>query len=91
MVTPAGFYSPDFAILLQLNEKKILLEVKDDDRFGRENQDATIKAKAANVWCKATTEATGTIWEYRIIMDSDAQDCQTFEDIMDNSESVDED
>lgn len=91
LVTPAGFYSPDFAILLQLNEKKILLEVKDDDRFGRENQDATIKAKAANVWCKATTEATGTIWEYRIIMDSDAQDCQTFEDIMDNSESVDED
>lgn len=91
LVTPAGNYSPDFAILLQLDNKNILLELKDDDRFGREDQDATIKAKAANAWCKATTVATKTTWEYRIIMDSDARDCQTFEDIMDYSESIDED
>ena len=50
LITPAGYYSPDFAILLKLNDKNILLELKDDDRFGRDDQDATIKAIAATSW-----------------------------------------
>jgi len=33
----------------------LTLELKDDERFGLEDQDATIKAKAARAWCKAQT------------------------------------
>lgn len=90
LITPAGYYSPDFAILLKLNDKNILLELKDDDRFGRDDQDATIKAKAATSWCQAITSATAESWEYRILLDSDAKDCETFDDIMNYSETVDE-
>lgn len=81
LVTPAGGYSPDFAILLDMEDKNILLELKDDDRFGNVDQDATIKANAAREWCKAQTIASGKPWEYWLLLDSDAEDCQTFEDI----------
>ena len=81
LLTPAGNYSPDFAVFLNLEEKNVLLELKDDDRFGNEDQDATIKANAAREWCKAQTLASGKPWEYWLLLDSDAEDCQTFEDI----------
>lgn len=81
LITPAGNYSPDFAIFLNLDDRNILLEIKDDDRFGSENQDATIKANAAKEWCKAQSVASGKPWEYWLLLDSDAEDCQTFEDI----------
>ncbi len=87
LLTPVGNYSPDFAIFLNLNDKNILLEIKDDDRFGREDQDATIKANAAREWCKAQSEATGKLWEYWLLLDSDAEACETFEDIMDSSDT----
>ena len=83
LLTPAGNYSPDFAIFLNLDEKNVLLELKDDDRFGNEDQDATIKANAAREWCKAQTVASGKLWEYWLLLDSDAEDCQTFDDIRD--------
>lgn len=79
--TPVGGYSPDFAIFLNLDDKTVLLELKDDDRFGREDQDATIKANAARAWCKAQTEATGKLWDYWLLLDSDARECETFDDI----------
>ena len=86
LLTPAGKYSPDFAIFLNLDDKNILLELKDDDRFGSDNQDATIKANAAREWCKAQTIASGKPWEYWLLLDSDAEYCQTLDDIR---ESVD--
>lgn len=81
MPTPAGNYSPDFAIFLTLDSKNILLELKDDDRFGREDQDATIKANAARAWCRAQTEASGKPWEYWLLLDTDARNCDSFSDI----------
>ena len=83
LLTPAGNYSPDFAVFLNLEDKNILLELKDDDRFGGEEQDATIKANAAREWCKAQTVASGKPWEYWLLLDSDAEYCQTFDDIKD--------
>lgn len=87
LVTPVGNYSPDFAIFLCCDDKNVLLEIKDDDRFGRENQDATIKANAAWAWCKAQTEATGKTWEYWLLLDTDAKECETFDDICDYSDN----
>lgn len=86
LLTPVGYYSPDFAIFLNLDDKNILLEIKDDDRFGREDQDATIKANAAREWCRAQTEATGKLWEYWLLLDTDAELCETFDDIIDSSD-----
>ena len=83
LVTPVGNYSPDFAIFLSCDDKNILLEIKDDDRFGREDQDATIKANAAREWCKVQTEASLKPWEYWLLLDSDAKECETFDDIRD--------
>lgn len=85
--TPAGQYSPDFAIFIELNDKKVLLEVKDDDRFGREDQDATIKARAAQSWCHAQSEASGELWEYWLLLVSDSEECNTFNDIQEYSEN----
>ena len=45
------------------------------------NQDATIKANAAREWCNAQTIASGKLWEYWLLVDSDAEEYQTFEDI----------
>lgn len=84
--TPVGKYSPDFAIFLNLGDKNVLLELKDDDRFGREDQDATIKAKAARAWCAAQTEATGKPWEYWLLLTTDSVFCQTIDDIRDSSD-----
>ena len=86
LLTPAGKYSPDFAIFLNLDDKNILLELKDDDRFGSDNQDATIKANAAREWCKAQTIASGKPWEYWLLLDSDAEYCQTLDDIRESVE-----
>jgi len=86
LLTPAGNYSPDFAVFLNLEDKNVLLELKDDDRFGNEDQDATIKANAAREWCKAQTVASGKPWEYWLLLDSDAEDCQTFDDICENAD-----
>jgi len=58
--------------------------LKDDDRFGNEDQDATIKANAAREWCKAQSVASGKPWEYWLLLDSDAEECQTFDDIRDS-------
>lgn len=85
--TPAGQYSPDFAIFIELNDKKVLLEIKDDDRIGRDDQDATIKARAAQSWCHAQSEASGEQWEYWLLLVSDSELCETFNDIKENSDN----
>lgn len=59
-------------------------EIKGDDRFGREDQSATIKVNAVHEWCKAQTEASEKPWEYWLLLDSDAKECETFDDIRDS-------
>lgn len=84
--TPAGNYSPDFAMLLYYNDTNVLLEVKGDIYISGEDDDSLIKANAAREWCKAQAEATNQAWEYWLLLDSDISYCETFSDIMDNSD-----
>ena len=87
--TPAGSYSPDFAIFFQVDDVNVLLEIKGDVYYGAENADATIKANAAKEWCKAQTLASGKIWQYWFLLDSDADICDTFDDVRSNAEISD--
>ena len=88
--TPAGNYSPDFAIFFNIDGKNVLLEIKGDIYYGNEDADAAIKANAAREWCKAQSTASGHTWEYWFLLDSDADICDTFDDIRDNADiSVD--
>lgn len=84
--TPAGNYSPDFAIFFSIEDSSVLLEIKGDIYYGNENADATIKANAAKEWCNAQTAASGKQWQYWFLLDSDADICMTFDDIRDNAD-----
>lgn len=84
--TPAGAYSPDFAIFFSINEMNVLLEIKGDVYYGSDNADATIKANAAKAWCEAQTAASGKPWQYWFLLDSDADICMTFDDIRENAD-----
>lgn len=84
--TPAGNYSPDFAIFLELDGARVLLEIKGDVYYQERDGDATIKANAAKAWCKAQSEASKRIWQYWLLLDSDAEICQTFDDIQENAD-----
>ena len=86
MPTPAGNYSPDFAIFFDINDTRVLLEIKGDIYFGNEDADATIKANAAKEWCKAQSEASHRLWQYWFLLDIDADICDSFDDIRDNAE-----
>lgn len=84
--TPAGSYSPDFAIFFSVDNTNVLLEIKGDVYYGADNADATIKANAAKEWCKAQSMASGEPWQYWFLLDSDADICMTLDDIRDNAD-----
>ena len=84
--TPAGNYSPDFAIFFSVDNLNVLLEIKGDIYYGKEDADATIKANAAKEWCRALTEASKKPWQYWFLLDSDADICNTFDDIRENAD-----
>lgn len=84
--TPAGNYSPDFAIFFSVDELNVLLEIKGDVYYGSEDGDATIKANAAREWCKAQSKASDKPWQYWFLLDSDADFCDTFDDIRENAD-----
>ena len=84
--TPAGNYSPDFAIFFSIGSVNVLLEIKGDVYYGADNADATIKANAAKEWCKAQSAASGANWQYWFLLDSDADICYTMDDIRDNAD-----
>lgn len=88
--TPAGNYSPDFAILLQYESTNVLLEIKGDIFISSDNDPSRIKADAAREWCKAQTEATGNPWQYWVLLDSDIEFCETFSDIINNADTTGE-
>ena len=83
--TPAGNYSPDFAIFFIVDESHVLLEIKGDYLVA----EASVKANAAKEWCKAQSLASGKPWSYWFLLDSDAMYCETFEDIRDNADKSD--
>jgi len=83
--TPAGLYAPDFAVLLQVGEEHVLLEVKGEIFMG-ETADSEIKAKAAQRWCRAMSDATASAWSYWLLLDRDAAACDSFNDIRQRSE-----
>jgi len=79
--TPAGKYSPDFAILLQTVDETILLEVKGEVFAVGEESDANVKKEAAKRWCTAMSDATSRKWTYWFLLDRDAERCTDFNDI----------
>jgi len=88
--TPAGNYSPDFAIFFNVNNTNILLEIKGDIYYGNESGDANIKANAAKEWCRAQSASSGSSWQYWFLLDSDADICDTFDDIRENADISEE-
>jgi superfamily II DNA or RNA helicase len=90
LATPAGFYAPDFAIVLDVSDGKVLLEIKGDIFYGGDNADARIKKNAARKWCEAISQSTGELWSYWFLLDSDADYCETFSDIRENADVSDE-
>jgi len=46
----------------------------------------SVENEAAREWCKAQTEASEKPWEYWLLLDSDAKECETFDDIRDSIE-----
>ena len=79
--TPAGKYSPDFAVFIELQTTHVLLEVKGDIYAEAYNSDASIKKRAAELWCKAVSTTTDKPWQYWFLLDSDAQKCRTWSDV----------
>lgn len=79
--TPAGRYSPDFAVFLTLGDLNILLEVKGDIYAQGDSSTALIKKRAAELWCNAVSQSSGQSWEYWFLLDSDAEQCSTWSDI----------
>jgi superfamily II DNA or RNA helicase len=80
--TPAGRYSPDFAVFLNVGGKRILLEVKGDVFAGSGESTAQQKKRAAELWCDAVSKASTNTWEYWFLLDSDAARCVTWADIV---------
>ncbi len=80
--TPAGRYSPDFAAFVELEDSHVLLEVKGDVYAGSTSSDASIKKRAAELWCKAVSPSCDKPWEYWFLLDSDAARCNSWADIV---------
>jgi len=81
LATPIGNYSPDFAIVLHLDSKMVLLEIKGSIFLAAANSEANIKASAARQWCDAMSTATGSLWEYWLLEDADAKTLSSFDQV----------
>ena len=84
--TPAGRYSPDFAVFIELEASNVLLEVKGDIYAASYNSEAAIKRRAADLWCEAVSSTAGKPWYYWFLLDSNAEKCKTWSDITKLSE-----
>lgn len=80
--TPAGRYSPDFAVFVELDDSHVLLEVKGDVYARGMSSDASIKKRAAELWCKAVSPSCDKPWKYWFLLDSDAAKCNSWADIV---------
>jgi hypothetical protein len=79
--TPAGRYSPDFAIFLPAENRFVLLEVKGDIYAEAASSVSSVKKRAAELWCHAVSQASGNRWEYWFLLDSDALHCNNWADL----------
>jgi superfamily II DNA or RNA helicase len=86
--TPAGRYSPDFAVFIELAETHVLLEVKGDIYAGSYKSDSIIKKHAAELWCEAVSLTTQKPWQYWFLLDSEAEKCRTWSDVSKRSEKM---
>jgi superfamily II DNA or RNA helicase len=80
--TPAGRYSPDFAIFITTSTKNILLEVKGDIFAQGTNSEAIVKKNASELWCETVSSVSKTPWEYWFLLDRDASQCTAWSDIV---------
>jgi superfamily II DNA or RNA helicase len=79
--TPAGRYSPDFAVMVKTDGITVLLEVKGAHLFGPDSE-ARLKKKAAKIWCEVVSSATKQRWEHWLLPDSEVNLCSTWSDIV---------
>lgn len=80
--TPAGQYSPDFAMLLALKDDlHVLLEVKGEIFAADPHGLASLKKEAAEKWCEAVTLASGERWQHWFILSGDARNCGSLDDV----------
>lgn len=86
--TPAGRYSPDFAVLLNANDTNVLLEVKGEVFAQASDGDANLKKDAANFWCKAASNAMEKPWQHWFILSKDTLNCHNITDIRNKCEIV---
>jgi len=79
--TPIGFYSPDFLFILKMKSINVLLEVKGEHLISGAESDAIVKASAAESWCEAVNSLGENRWEYWLIIDKDARNAQSIDDL----------
>lgn len=78
--TPAGRYAPDFMFLVQIDEQKILLEIK-GKHLAAGDSSATVKARAAEAWCDAMNNLGQGPWRHWFVLGSDAERAQSIGDL----------
>lgn len=86
--SPIGNFEPDFVYLVKRTGRLSLgvLEIKNDVLWDGEGSSARVKAKAAGEWAKAQTEAAAdTVWEVATVLDQDALDAASFEEMRKNA------
>ena len=80
--TPAGTFSPDFILAIEAAEGQQcamwLVEVKSDFFWEPQESEPRLKAEAASRWCAVQTEASGTLWQFGVALESDLERVQSW-------------
>jgi type III restriction enzyme len=77
-----GNYNPDFIVEAKGN-KFFVVEVKARDEIG--DEDVQAKARAGLAWCRVMSEATGKVWEYKLIPHDAVQPTVSFRGVISNA------
>jgi len=81
----SGNYNPDFIVETK-DSKFFVIEVKAKNELT--DEDVQAKAKAGVAWCKAMSEATKKIWEYRLIPHDAIETTASFKGVISNAVSI---
>jgi hypothetical protein len=88
--TPAGRFFPDFIVfpLPSGAEPPVtwLLEVKGDLYWDPPDSPARVKSRAATEWCRRQPETLPSRWRHGVILESETESCDTWEDILSRME-----
>jgi hypothetical protein len=84
--TPIGYFEPDFVYRAKSTDNQSvhgLLEIKAEIFWDGEGSDARVKSDAACRWIEAANSAAseGEKWEFAIVLDTDAIDTGSFEQL----------